>query len=53
MLNETERDIWVADGTSVPFTAHGESVRENGCAALAHSLRWLARDHTRGSLVNA
>jgi len=25
--------------------AHGESVRENGGAALAHSLRWLAGDH--------
>ena len=24
--------------------AHGEWVRENGCAALAHSLRWLAGD---------
>ncbi len=25
--------------------AHGVWVRENGCAALAHSLRWLAGDH--------
>jgi hypothetical protein len=25
--------------------AHGDRVRENGCAALAHSFRWLAADH--------
>jgi hypothetical protein len=25
--------------------AHGEWVRENGCEALAHSLRWLADEH--------